>query len=294
MATVTSQEHDNNNFLFLDTIGADTPSIWMISLKIRGKDIAFKVDTGAAVTAISKECHELLGKPELYKPTKCLQGPDSQSLNVVGQFEETISHNCKSSRQHIFVIDNLRVNCNLLGLPCIIALNLVSRIDSTADYTAMIEEKFPSLFQGLRTLGDPCTIKLKPDAKLKALYTARKVPLHLRDAVEIELKSMETNGIISRVDIRTPWCSGIVPVPKKSGAVRICIDLKALNESVFREVYPLPTVDDLLGQLTGATIFSHLDANSGFWQIPLCPESRLLTTFVTPCGRFCLTSFPSM
>ena len=48
----------------------------------------------------------------------------------------------------------------------------------------MIEEKFPSLFRGLGTLGDPYTIKLKPDAKPKALYTARKVPLRLRDAVE--------------------------------------------------------------------------------------------------------------
>ena len=188
------------------------------------------------------------------------------------------------------MIDNLRVN--LLGLPCIIALNLVSRVDSTANYTAMIEEKFPSLFRGLGTLGDAYTIQLKPDAKPRALYTARKVPLRLRDAVETELKSMETNGIISRVDIPTPWCSGIVPIPKKSGAVRICVDLKALNESVLREVYPLPTVDDLLGQLTGATIFSRLDANSGFWQIPLCPESRLLTTFITPCGRFCFNKLP--
>ena len=224
VATLTSQERDNNNFLFLDTIGADTPSTWMISLEIQGKDIAFKIDTGAAVTAISKEYHELLGKPELYKPTKCLQGPYSQSLNVVGQFEENISHNCKSSKQHIFVIDNLRVN--LLGLPCIIALNLVSRIDSTTNYTAMIEEKFLSLFRGLGTLGNPYTIKLKPDAKPKALFTARKLPLRLRDAVETELKSMETNGIISQVDIPTPWCSGIVPVPKQSGAVHICVDLK--------------------------------------------------------------------
>ena len=166
VATVTSQERDSNNFLFLDTIGTDTPSTWMVSLKIRGKEIAFKVDTGAAVTATSKECHELLEKPELHKPTKCLQGPDNQSLNVVGQSEENISHNCKSSKQHIFVIDNLRVN--LLGLPCIIALNLVSRVDSTTDYTAMIEEKFPSLFRGLGTLGDPYTIQLKPDAKPRA------------------------------------------------------------------------------------------------------------------------------
>ena len=66
----------------------------MVSLKIQGREIAFKVDTGAAVTVISKECHELLGKPKLHKPTKSLQGPaDNQSLNVVGQFEENPLNN---------------------------------------------------------------------------------------------------------------------------------------------------------------------------------------------------------
>ena len=272
--------------MYLDTIAAHSPTTWMVTLKILGKEITFKVDTGAAVSAVSKECHEFLGKPTLQKPSKSLQGPDSQSLNVIG----TISHKGKSCKQHIFVVDNLRVN--LLGLPGIVALNLVARIDSITDYTVMVEEKFPSLFRGLSTLGDPYTIQLKTDAKPKAIYTARKVPLRLREAVEMELKKMESSRIISRVDVPTPWCSGIVPVPKKSGAVRICVDLKALNESVLREVYPLPTVDDLLGQLTGATVFSRLDANSGFWQIPLCPESRLLTTFITPCGRFCFNKLP--
>ena len=61
-----------------------------------------------------------------------------------------------------------------------------------------------------------------------------------------------------------------------------CVDLKPLNESVLREVYPIPKVDDVLGKLAGATVYSKLGANSGFWQIPLTAESRLLTTFVTP------------
>ena len=38
--------------------------------------------------------------------------------------------------------------------------------------------------------------------------------------------------------------------------------------------------------------FSKLDANSGFWQIPMAEESRLLTTFVTPCGRYCFNKLP--
>ena len=55
---------------------------------------------------------------------------------------------------------------------------------------------------------------------------------------------------------------------------------------------PLPKVDETLAQLAGTTVFSNLDANSGFWQIPLAAESRLLTTFTTPFGRFYFNKLP--
>ena len=55
----------------------------------------------------------------------------------------------------------------------------------------------------------------------------------------------------------------MVVVPKKSGAIRICVDFHPLNEVVLREVHPLPTVDETLAQLAGATVFSKLDANHG-------------------------------
>ena len=70
------------------------------------------------------------------------------------------------------------------------------------------------------------------------------------------------------------------------------MDLKALNDSVLREVHPIPTVDETLAQLSGAAVFSKFDANSGFWQIPLAPESRNLTTFVTPFGRYSFNKIP--
>ncbi len=102
---------------------------------------------------------------------------------------------------------------------------------------------------------------------------------------------METLGVIAKVSVPTPWCAGMVPIPKESGSIRICVDLKALNENVLRETHPLPNVDDL-AQLSGATCFSKLDANSGFWEIPLASESRLLTTFITPFGTFCFNKLP--
>ena len=103
---------------------------------------------------------------------------------------------------------------------------------------------------------------------------------------------MEKLDVISKVDKRTLWCAGMVVVPKKFGDVRICVDLKPLNENVLRETHPLPGVDETLAQLTRATVMSKLDANSGFWQIPLAQESRELTTFITPFGRYCFNKLP--
>ena len=71
-------------------------------------------------------------------------------------------------------------------------------------------------------------------------------------------------------------------MPKPNTEVCICVDLTKLNDSVKRERHMLPSVEHTLGQLEGAKVFSKLDANSGFWQIPLSKESVLLTTFIMP------------
>ena len=105
--------------------------------------------------------------------------------------------------------------------------------------------------------------------------------------VKDELKRMEQLGVIAQVHEPTEWCSAMVVVPKANGQVRICVDLTKLNQSVRRVRYQLPAVEQILAQLTGATVFTKLDANSGFLQIPLSPESALLTTFITPFGCFC-------
>ena len=78
--------------------------------------------------------------------------------------------------------------------------------------------------------------------------------------------------------------------PKRQGSV--CVDLKPLNANVLREVHPLPAVDETLAQLTIAAIFSKLDANSGFWQIPLLAASRPLTAFIMPFGRYSFNKLP--
>ena len=109
--------------------------------------------------------------------------------------------------------------------------------------------------------------------------------MYLFQKVKDELVHMESLGVISRVEQPTDWCAGMVVVPKKSGDVRFCVDFQPFNKSVLREVHPLPTVEE-------TTVFSKLDANSGFWQVPLHESSRPLATFVTPFGRFWFNKLP--
>ena len=103
---------------------------------------------------------------------------------------------------------------------------------------------------------------------------------------------MLETGVISRVDQPTHWCAPMVVTSKSNGKVRVCVDLSKLNEYVKRDSHPHPAVDTTLGRLAGSRVFSKLDANSGFWQIKLALESRPLTTFITPWGRFCFTVLP--
>ena len=135
-------------------------------------------------------------------------------------------------------------------------------------------------------------ISLKPDANPVCLFTPRKVPHPLLPKVKEELDRMVQQGVISPVTEPTSWCSGMVPVLKPNGSVRVCVDLVQLNQSVKREAHPMFSVDESLAKLGQSKIFSKLDANSGFWQMPLDQESRLLTTFITPYGRFCFNRVP--
>ena len=103
---------------------------------------------------------------------------------------------------------------------------------------------------------------------------------------------MEDLNVISKVEQTTEWCDGMVVVPKPNGQVRICVDLTKLNESVCRERHILPSVEQTLAQIGAARILSKLDANSGFWQVELSRDSALLTTFITPFGRYCFNRLP--
>ena len=108
----------------------------------------------------------------------------------------------------------------------------------------------------------------------------------MMDAVKAELNNTVESDVIRSVTEPTYWCAAMVPVIKNTGAVHICVDFKQLNTAVRREHHMLPSLEDIAPKVAKSKVFSSLDAASEFGQITIDEESQLLTTVITPFGRY--------
>ena len=110
----------------------------------------------------------------------------------------------------------------------------------------------------------------------------RRMPFSTRKAVAQHIEKMEKAGVIQPSN--SSWASPIVLVCKKDGTHRFCVDYRSLNSVTKADTFPLPRIDDLLDQVSGAKYFSTLDLSSGYWQVKVHPDSQQKTAFVTHCG----------
>lgn len=281
---VTHSEDTEEGSFYLGAVSKANQSsaeYWTERITVGYTPVKFRIDTGADVTVMNlKTFNALKPKRKLVKSSIPLDSPGG-ALSIVGQFTASTLH---KQRKYIFTVQVVRgaTVSNLLGRDTAVEMGLVKRVEHVRA-TAGQEGTFKT---------EPVQIHLKEDAVPYAVYTARRVPLPLLPKVKAELQRMEEQGVIERVTQPTDWCAPMVPVMKPTGAVRICVGLQKLNDNIKRERYQLPTTEETLAKLSGSTVFTSLDAASGFWQVPLHEDSSLLTTFITPFGRFCFKRLP--
>ncbi|XP_053376863.1 uncharacterized protein K02A2.6-like [Mercenaria mercenaria] len=151
--------------------------------------------------------------------------------------------------------------------------------------------QYPDIFQGIGQLPGECQIHLREDAT-PVIHPPRKVPIAIKDKLKAELDHMESQDIIAKVTEPTEWVNSLVTVEKSNGSLRICLDPKDLNNAIKRPHYPNKTLDDILPELSHATVFSKFDARSGYWSIKLTEESSYLTCFNTPFQRYRFLRLP--
>ena len=127
------------------------------------------------------------------------------------------------------------------------------------------------------------------DAQPVRLPTYR-LPHAYREPVKQEMEEMLDSGII--VPSQSPWSAPIVPVTKKDGSLRLCVDFRRLNSVSKADAYPMPRVDELIDRLGKAKYLSVIDLTRGYWQIPLVKTAQEKTAFSTPFGLFQFTVMP--
>ena len=136
------------------------------------------------------------------------------------------------------------------------------------------------------------TIRLTDNAEPE-VYLPRKLPIVMQEKFKAELKRMQDLDVILLVDEPTEFVNPIVIVEKpNTRKLRICLDLKKLNDHICREHYPFPMSDYAIAKTGNSKYYSKPDLTSGYWQVKLDYERSLLTTFNTPYGRYRFTRMP--
>jgi ribonuclease HI len=192
--------------------------------------------------------------------------------------------------------DTTQCNIGTENEPKFVKLSRSLTKEQRAEYAELLREfadVFAWTYEDLKTY-DTSVIEHKIPLKKEAKpfrQKLRQINPMLLPIMEREVKKLLQAQII--VPLRySEWVANLVPVRKKNGEIRLCVDFRNLNRSSRKDNYPLPKMEHILQRVTGASRISMIDGFSGYNQISVLPEDREKTTFTTPWGTFMYAKMP--
>jgi hypothetical protein len=100
--------------------------------------------------------------------------------------------------------------------------------------------------------------------------------------LKIQLQDLLDKGFIHPSS--SPWGCSALFVSKKDKDLHLCVDYRSLNVVTVKNKYPLPCIDILFDQLSGAQVFSKIDLRSAYHQIKIHAKDIPKTAFTTRYG----------
>lgn len=295
-------DEDDLSCLELHSITEKDRKIIWITTTVSGVKLKMELDTGSALSVISEtDYNRLFSKIPLEKTSVMLKTYTGEKVSPKGKLKVDVSYGGKTHQLELYVLKT--TGPALLGREwlrkiqldwhAIKALNISAslkssncssdqRLSQLLKANAQVFEKGIGKLKHLKA-----TIELDKDATPR-FHKARPVPYALRPKIDAELQSLETSGILSKVDW-SDWATPIVPVIKKgkSGDVRICGDFKVSINPVLRTVqYPLPRIEDIFSSLAGGEKFSKIDLSQAYLQMEVEESSRKFLTINTHKGLY--------
>ena len=123
-----------------------------------------------------------------------------------------------------------------------------------------------------------------PEGTLPIYARPYRIPFAYLPALKELIEQLVRDGIMRPSS--SPWASPGFVVPKKDGSIRPVVDYRKLNSVTVVARYPIPRMEDALLSLSGSTVFTSLDLQSGYYQIPMLEEDIPKTAVVFPFGQF--------
>lgn len=275
---------------------------WMITVAINGQSFKCQIDTGADTNVMALNDFLRLGynRNDLKSTKTKIVGLGGFEVKIMGCKDIQFEYEGVKFRQTFYIMAGSTQG--ILGLPSIINMGILEQTKQSKNFNLKPKninilsknswlERYKDLFEGLGSLEGKCHLTINPDIE-PTVDSPRRIPFNLMQPLKAELDRMVNLKVISPVNEPTDWVNSIVLVKKTNGNLRICLDPRNLNKAIKRSHYQFPTIHDVKSQLTGARVFSTVDANSGFWTISLDEESSKLCTFITPFGRYKFLRLP--
>lgn len=241
------------------------------------RNIRFGIDTGSAVNLMSKIMFSnIFPNCTLRECNRQLHDFSGNPIHITGCVSLEMQYDGVLSVEDVYVVDTN--NPPLLGICAFESLKL-HRLwsNSSLNVIGRVDKYIHK-------------ITLQPDA-VPVKQKLRRVPLSLRDKVSQELKSLVESDIIEPIH-ESDWASNIVVVQKPNGKLRLCVDLRELNKNIVSNMYPLPHIDEVFLKLKDCCVYSVIDLKHAFLQVPLHPDSRPMTAFLSHEGLFQFKKIP--
>ncbi|XP_038060081.1 uncharacterized protein K02A2.6-like [Patiria miniata] len=266
----------------------------VVTVRINKTPIKAIIDTGASVSVMSAVTYGTLQsvpKLQRHTNTKIFAYGSTTPLEIVGTFEATVAYKSSDIKSTFYVTkqqgDTLISFTTASELGIIHVAYNIQPDDSPQIHQLL--EHYSDRFIGIGKLKDFQCILHEDKSVQPIALPHRRIPFQVRKKVEAELRKLLALDIIEPVrDEPTPWVSPIhvVEKPKRPGEIRMCVDMRNVNKAIKRERHVTPTIDDIIADVNGSTVFSKLDLNAGYHQVELSPESRHLTVFSTHAGLY--------
>ena len=175
--------------------------------------------------------------------------------------------------------------CEQLGL----LMRNVNSVNKTWNCDDALRE-YDDVFRGLACIQSGAHLHVDPNVT-PSVDPPRRIPHAVREQVKAELDRMESLDVICKQVEPTPRVTSMTIV-RKPNKIRVCIDPTKLNKAIRRRPHPTRTIEEVAASLSQSTVFSCLDANSGYWQIALDDDSSKLCTFNSQWGRYRFKRLP--